>query len=124
MCLKAGRVPLCVTDQRNELRRLLTTKLLAHNPDFYTLWGYRREMLLHRVAGGGPGGGVLERDGREALLRAELDLTREAISRRNPKSPVCARCCEIQTPSAATRPAVTRPAVTAMRPAATQSAAT
>lgn len=64
---------------------LVLGKMLAMNPDFYSLWNYRREILLSLHP---------ELDGVDilsskvdnpALLKQELDVTAAAI-RRNPKS--------------------------------------
>ena len=73
----------------------LTTKLLSVNPDFATLWNFRRSILLSRWD-------ALARDSLAEAVQAELRLTAEAISSRNPKSYsawyhrkwVVTRCCK------------------------------
>lgn len=57
----------------------LTTKLLSVNPDFGTLWNFRRTILLSRWNG-------LTHAQRAEVAQEELRLTAEAISQRNPKS--------------------------------------
>jgi geranylgeranyl transferase type-2 subunit alpha len=56
----------------------LTETLLSVNPEFYTLWGYRKEMFLKSK---------VEKSDEEiaALSKVELDLVEKAL-KRNPKS--------------------------------------
>lgn len=60
----------------------LTGKLLRLNPDFYSLWNYRREILLSLVTELSTTNVKVDN---EAFTRLELELTNDAI-RRNPKS--------------------------------------
>lgn len=57
---------------------LLTQKLLSSNPDFATLWNYRREILLHLET-------VREKDDVQSMYDAEL-LFLESCLKVNPKS--------------------------------------
>ncbi len=57
-----------------------TAALLASTPDYYSLWGYRREVLLRlfeTAAAGSPE--------RTDLANAELALTEAVLSDKNPK---------------------------------------
>jgi len=65
----------------------LTTKLLSINPDFHTLWNYRRIILKKTFSEALQHSEV---DNQEAqiknLIEAELKLTADCIANRNPKS--------------------------------------
>lgn len=54
-------------------------KLLAANPDYYTLWNHRREMLPAYLAT------LTDEDKKKKVLEAEVGLTATALQR-NPKS--------------------------------------
>ena len=80
-----------VSAETNEL----VGKMLRSNPDFYTLWNYRKEILLSNCAAanvplkevlaGGQGRVPLSGGVGESLLEAELSLTADCI-KKNPKS--------------------------------------
>ncbi|KAI8920816.1 geranylgeranyltransferase type II [Powellomyces hirtus] len=56
----------------------LTTKLLSLNPEFYTMWNFRRRIILERKKS-------LDTDGYQALCLSELQLA-DAALKLNPKS--------------------------------------
>ena len=57
-----------------------TTTLLSLNPDYYSVWNYRREILLRRFAEAGADGAAV----RMQLLAEDLMLTQESM-RTHPK---------------------------------------
>ena len=86
---------------------ILTEKLLKANPDFYTLWNYRRQILMdiysnsiglkqhihEQVTSSQNQSNKIIVSGNEqieAIVKKELDVSAEGI-RKNPKS--CKYCC-------------------------------
>eukprot|EP00808_Paulinella_micropora_P016373 g3548.t1 len=71
------------TKEYTEETKVLTGKLIGLNPDFYTLWNFRRDILLHLRAKdpAGPASWGPE----SAIAAEELQLTRAAL-KQNPKS--------------------------------------
>lgn len=61
---------------------LVISKLSKLNPDFYSLWNFRREILLHQYPALN---NTDEKLDNEELRAMELDVTTDAI-KRNPKS--------------------------------------
>jgi geranylgeranyl transferase type-2 subunit alpha len=61
---------------------LVISKLSKLNPDFYSLWNFRREILLHQYPSLSQTDEKLDN---QELRAMELDVTTEAI-KRNPKS--------------------------------------
>lgn len=74
-----GRALQRATGKLDEEGLALTGRLLAANPDYYSLWNYRRNALEALLAGD------LSADDADALFKGELDLTAVAL-RKNPKS--------------------------------------
>ena len=76
----------------------LTAKMVVVNPDFYTIWGYRREILAHHynnftVTSSKSDDGSSETgtkpvtlDSLKNMYSKELSLTENALLKRNPKS--------------------------------------
>ena len=76
----------------------LTAKMVVVNPDFYTIWGYRREILAHHynnfmVTSSKNGDDSSEmgikavtEDSLKNMYLTELSLTENALLKRNPKS--------------------------------------
>ena len=83
----------------------LTAKMVVVNPDFYTIWGYRREILAHHFNDFLPFSGdntsdknnsgegqndlkskEITQDALDKMYLKELVLTENALSKRNPKS--------------------------------------
>jgi geranylgeranyl transferase type-2 subunit alpha len=83
----------------------LTAKMVVVNPDFYTIWGYRREILAHHFNDFLPSSGdattdkstsgeeqndlkskEVTQDALDKMYLKELVLTENALSKRNPKS--------------------------------------
>jgi geranylgeranyl transferase type-2 subunit alpha len=62
----------------------LTEKMAIANPDFYSVWGYRREIMRKAFTDIGCGKAPAGLS-RESLLQSELVLTEKALSARNPK---------------------------------------
>lgn len=62
----------------------LNTELLALNPDLYSLWSYRRELLLKKLEGS-VAASVVETDSLRPLVAEELKISQAGIAR-NPKS--------------------------------------
>ena len=76
----------------------LTSKMVVVNPDFYTIWGYRREILAHHFNNFQPTPPTTNEDGdkdnKSQITQEDLNkmylkesmLTETALSKRNPKS--------------------------------------
>jgi len=75
-------------DHSNETLDLIG-KMLRNNPDFYTLWNFRREVLFSLHPGlqsaGGASGEKFRDESAAAICEAEMSLSADGI-RRNPKS--------------------------------------
>ena len=56
--------------------------LLRKNPDFNTVWNFRRDILLHMFAAPAEAAGPSEPE----LCKGELALTQLVLSKKNPKS--------------------------------------
>ena len=67
---------------RSPTALMLTEQMLMRNPDWYTGWNYRREILLSDFAAAETDGGVAER----AQCELELALVQRALKSGNPKS--------------------------------------
>lgn len=63
---------------------MLTEQMLVRNPDWYTGWNYRREILLSTFAAAAAGGGGTTAEAAQCAL--ELELTQKALKTGNPKS--------------------------------------
>ena len=63
----------------------LTAKMAMVNPDFYSLWNYRREIIMHKLSNVDQQDAGAKQELLENMCREELVLTADALQKRNPK---------------------------------------